>query len=339
MLHAIEQMIFRNLTPLSIRHLPPPDIGRAKGLSAEVYRQLEQEFQAVPPITMHHLDPGLMSGVWSACRETLVAGPDRALKEAVAVAVSGSNRCPYCIQAHTSFLEGADGDASSFGNSIVWAAATGEQARSEVIEPPFPGESAPAIMGTAVVFHYINRMVNMFLDDTLMPVIGKVPLLRESAMRIFSNVVSGRIVALDVPPGKFLTGAPDMALPTEFRWAEGNQHVAGGLLRLAVAAEAAGANIDTGTRKLVFDAVEVWNGDAPGLGKGWLDGAVAILPERNQPQARIALLAAIASWAMDDGEVTAFRRQGGDDRTLLDTAAWGAYLAAKRIAGWMVPPR
>jgi AhpD family alkylhydroperoxidase len=339
MLQAIEQMIFRNLTPLSIRHLPPPDIGRAEGLSAEVYRQLEQEFQTVPPITMHHLDPGLMSGVWSACRETLVAGPERALKERVAVAVSGSNRCPYCVQAHTSFLEGAGGDGSAFDAVGRWAAATGDQARSEAIEAPFSVESAPAAMGTAVMFHYINRMVNLFLDDTMMPVIGKVPLLRGPAMRIFSAVVSGRIAALDVAPGKFLTETPEVALPPEFRWAAGNPYVAGGLQRFAAAAEAAGSNIDDGTRKLLLDAVAVWNGFPPGPGKGWLDGAVAVLPERSRPQARIAFLAAMASWAMDEREVTAFRREGGDGRALLDTAAWGAYLAAKRIAGWLNPPR
>lgn len=42
------------------------------------------------------------------CRETLVAGRvDRAVKEAVAVAVSKTNRCPYCVEAHATMLTAA----------------------------------------------------------------------------------------------------------------------------------------------------------------------------------------------------------------------------------------
>jgi hypothetical protein len=53
----------------------------------------------------------------------------------------------------------------------------------------------------------------------------------------------------------------------------------------------------------------------------------------------MALLAAMASWAVDDSEITAFKRTGLSDRELLDTAAWGAYLAAERIAGWFTSSR
>lgn len=350
MLQTIEQMIFRNLTPLSIRHLPPPDIARASGLSAAVYRQLEQEFQAVPPITLHHLNPQLMAGAWSVCRESLIAGPQRALKEAVAVAVSESNRCPYCVEAHSSMLQGsADGQAMQSREArseggvpvsgiVAWARATGDVSAPLLAAPPFSSLEAPAVMGTVVLFHYINRMVNLFLDSTMMPLIGKVPVLRDQALRIFSSVVSGRITALDVAPGIFLTEAPFMALPEEFRWAASNPHVAGGLLRFAAAAEmAAKGSVDAGVRELVAEKVANWQGGSPEPGKGWLDSAVSGLPESTRPQARIALLAAFASWAADDGEFADFREAGGDDRALLDTAAWGAWLASRRIAGWLSP--
>lgn len=334
MLQAIEQFIFRNLTPLSIRYLPSPDVAGAAGLPAEVYRQLEREFQTVPPITMHHPDPGLMAGVWSACRETLVAGPDRSLKEAVAVAVSESNRCPYCVQAHTSFLEGSGGDAVEYRDVIAWAASTGRREGHPDL-PKLPPASVSAVLGTAVMFQYINRMVNIFLDDTMMPVIGKVPLLGDQALRVFSSVVSGRIATIAVKPGEFLTPEPDITLPEAFSWAKADRQVAGGLLRFTEAARRAGAVIDPEVRELVTRQVSGWVGDVPGLGKAWLESAVAGLPGRRQPQASIALLAAMASWAVDAGEIAEFRKTGGDDKSLLDTAAWGAYVAAERIAGWI----
>ncbi|NTU92664.1 MAG: carboxymuconolactone decarboxylase family protein [Chlorobiaceae bacterium] len=339
MLQAIEQMIFRNVTPLSIRYLAPPGIARAGGLCASVYRQLELEFQTVPPVTMHHLDPELMAGVWSACRETLVAGPGRDLKEAVAIAVSESNRCPYCVQAHTSFLEGSGGEAAENRELMAWAAATGMKAAVSGGVPPVPRALAPAIMGTAVLFHYINRMANLFLDETMMPVIGKVPLLRDPALRFFGSCFSARIASLEVSPGVFLTPEPLEPLPDAFGWALDNREVAGGLRRFAAAASRAGASLDPGVRELAGELVGDWNGEVPGPGKGWLDSAVAGLPEELRPQARVALLAARASWAFDDREVLAFRRVGGDDRALLDTAAWGAYMATQRIAGWFAATR
>ena len=349
MLQAIEQMIFRNLTPLSIRHLPPPDIGKASGLSASVYGQLEQEFQTVPPITMHHLNPSLMAGVWSACRESLIAGPDRALKEAVAVAVSKSNRCPYCVQAHTSMLRGsgdrealraAEGNGSGnepFRDVVAWAAATGKVSTQPPVAP-FSSEQAPAVMATAVLFHYINRMVNIFLDDTMMPIVGKVPVIGDQALKIFSNVVSGRIVTVDVTPGIFLTAAPLTALPDAFSWASGSPDVAGGLLRFASAVNAASStSVDVGVQELVARAIAAWEGENQEPGKEWLSRMVAPLPQQKRPQARMALLAAMASWAVDDAEIAAFKRTGLGDRELLDTAAWGAYMAAERIAGWIGP--
>ena len=347
MLRSIEQFIFRHLTPLSIRWLPAPEIGRASGVAAEVYRQLDEEFMTVPPITLHHLNPRLMAGVWSACRESLVAGPDRAMKELIAVAVSQSNRCPYCVQAHTSMLLGADDrpalDAVSSGECAngelaslaAWASATGRKSSLSATPPPFTARQAAAFMATAVLFHYINRMVNIFLDEAMMPVVGKVPVVGEQAFRIFSSVTSGRIVRIDATPGVFLMETPAMQLPEAFGWATDDPAVAGGLLRFADAVrQAVDASVAPEIQTLVKRRVLEWEGELPGIGKGWLDEAARVLPERSRPQARLALLAAMASWAVDGGEIASCRQAGLDDRALLETAAFGAYLATERIAGW-----
>ncbi|NTU53202.1 MAG: hypothetical protein HGA97_05775 [Chlorobiaceae bacterium] len=347
MLRTLEQFIFRRLTPLSIRHLPQPDITAASGLAAEVYRQLDREFMTVPPVTLHHLNPQLMAGVWSACRESLVAGPNRTLKELIAVAVSQSNRCPYCVQAHTSMLLGADdqeainaterrGTGSGSAAALaVWALATGRKKALASVTPPFTKKEAPAFMATAVLFHYINRMVTIFLDDAMIPLVGKVPVVGEQAFRIFSSVTSGRIVRIEAEAGCFLTESPSMKLPSAFEWALDDPGVSGGLLRLAAAVDDIAGAIDPVVRLLVERQIDSWEGDPPGIGKGWVDAALNELPEKQRPQARFALLAALSTWMVDDGEVKRFRYAGFDDRALLETAAWGAWLAAERIAGWM----
>lgn len=78
----------------------------ADGLVAEVYRQIRRDFGAVAgPLRLHSAAPELLAGAWCACRETLVAGNvPRERKETVAAMVSEINRCPWCIDAHTTML-------------------------------------------------------------------------------------------------------------------------------------------------------------------------------------------------------------------------------------------
>jgi hypothetical protein len=355
-LKSIEKLIFRKITPLSIRFLRSPDLRRSSGLSAQVYRQLENEFQLVPPLTLHSSNPDLMAGVWSACRESLIAGREgRALREAVAAAVSRSNECPYCAEVHASMLSGAGHyfPVPSFSHqenaaateypmvaAVRWAAATGDAFAPVLADPPFSLQEAPQIMATAFFFHYINRMVNVFLDRVMMPVIGRFHLVNGPAAKLFSELIAKRITSLDVRPGCYLTDNPAGPLPAEFHWAEAHPYVAGGLLRFAEAAEAAAAeSVDERVCLLLAEKVQLWNGTTAGQGKTWLEPAVSRLPESNKPQARLALLAAFASWQVDEHTIRDFRNHHDDDRSLLNTVAWGSYLAAKRIAGWLIPPR
>ena len=127
-----------------------------------------------------------------------------------------------------------------------------------------------------------------------------------------------------------------MQLPEAFGWAADDPAVAGGLLRFADAVrQTADASVAPEVQTLVTRRVSEWEGEPPGIGKGWLEEAVLALPEKSRPQARLALLAAMASWSVDGGEIASCRQAGLDDRALLETAAWGAYLATERIAGWV----
>jgi AhpD family alkylhydroperoxidase len=92
-----------------IRYVRPVTARAATGVVAAVYDEVRREFGAlVEPFTLHSPAPAILAGVWRACRATLVTGVvPRAVKEAVAAAVSRANRCPYCVGAHTIMLDGA----------------------------------------------------------------------------------------------------------------------------------------------------------------------------------------------------------------------------------------
>ncbi len=169
----------------TIKYVKPVQYRSATGLTADIYRQMQADFLPVPLLTLHSPVPEVMAGVWSILRETLLAGQvDRALKEAVAATVSKTNACPFCVDAHTAMLHATSnhyaasailrGDYDSIHHEqlhalVQWILANRTANVSGVLQPPFSHDDAPEIIGSAIAFHYINRMVNVFLGDTLLP--------------------------------------------------------------------------------------------------------------------------------------------------------------------------
>lgn len=72
---------------MTIKYVSTVKPASAKGLVGRVYNQIKREFGAVvEPFTVHSSVPELLTGVWSACRETLLVGRvRREVKEAVAL--------------------------------------------------------------------------------------------------------------------------------------------------------------------------------------------------------------------------------------------------------------
>src|SRR6266511_3915587 len=169
----------------TIKYVKPVQYRSATGLTADIYRQMQADFLPVPLLTLHSPVPEVMAGVWSILRETLLAGNvDRSRKAVVAATVSKTNACPFCVDAHTSMLHAtANHDAASailrgdydrihdpqLHALVQWVLAKGTSNANGVLPPPFSPHDAPEIIGTAIAFHYINRMVNLFLGDTLLP--------------------------------------------------------------------------------------------------------------------------------------------------------------------------
>ncbi|MBZ0251777.1 MAG: carboxymuconolactone decarboxylase family protein, partial [Candidatus Methylomirabilis sp.] len=168
------------------RYIEYVEAGAQNGPPKEVYAQIERDFgQVADPIRLHSPVPRVLTGAWAALRETLLAGSvPRAVKEAVAVAVSQTNACSYCADAHGMMLEAAGhrnagdairrGDVASIADARVrdaarWALETRKPGSELLKKPPFSAADLPEIAGTAVVFHYVNRMVSVFLPPSPFP--------------------------------------------------------------------------------------------------------------------------------------------------------------------------
>ncbi|HEY0697362.1 MAG TPA: carboxymuconolactone decarboxylase family protein, partial [Micromonospora sp.] len=90
-----------------IRYVSAVRRGRATGLVARVYKQMEVDFGVLaPPVALHAPAPETIAAAWMLLRETLIVPgvAPRAAKEAVATAVSLGNACPYCATIHNNAL-------------------------------------------------------------------------------------------------------------------------------------------------------------------------------------------------------------------------------------------
>ena len=334
----------------SIQHVRPRQPAADQEFVGELYRQMQSDFMAGPVLTLHSPAPEVMAGVWSILRETLLTGEvERASKEAVAATVSKLNECPFCVDAHTALLH-ATGDhevASAIfrgdfakvrdpqlGALVQWAL-TNQMARQSSA-PPFAEAEAPEILGTAFAFHYVNRMVNVFLGDTtLLPL----PAALMGVTRRVMGATLGKLLVRPLQPGRSLQFVPQARLPEAFSWARPSRTVAGALAGFASVIEEAGRMaLPEPVRCLVQEQVQAWPGAALGMGRRWVEEAVGGLEVAERPAARLALLTALASYQVDPRIIADFQAYEPDDGQLIRATAWASFTAAQRAISWITAP-
>ncbi len=272
-------------TQAQIRHVRPVPFA-GSGPVDDVYRQVARDFgMLAPPMSLHAPSPPVLAAAWVLLRETLVARGSipRGLKEAVAADVSRANECPYCVDIH------------------------GPRAAQVAVVP-----DDPELRAVALTFHYLNRMVNVFLPPSPFPARGQ---------------VAGRLLALLArrprAPGASLTFVPPAPLPTDLSWASPRPPLTEALGRAASAFAAAGArSVPASIRRLVTERLASWDGTPPGL--HWASSAVVDLPSADVALGRFALTVALASYQVIEVPDV-------DDRRLIEVAAWASFAAARRL--------
>lgn len=335
-----------------IRHVGSVSARAATGTVGTVYAEVRREFGAlVEPFTLHSSVPVLLAGAWRACRATLVTGAaSRAVKEAVAAAVSRANRCPYCVDAHTVMLDGAAAHdvaaALAIGHDeairdpamravVAWAAASRRPGSPHLATSPFASRDAPEILGTALLFHYINRPVTVLLGESPLPA---APARWKGGLRRVAGWWFARAMARakSSDPAPLL---PAAELPDDLAWAAASPPVADALARFAAAVEIEGGRVlSSATRRAVTARIEEWRGEDTGLGRKWLAPVLVTLAETDRPAARLALLTALAPHQVDDGVIADFRARAPADAALVAVLAWASLTAARRLMRWVAWP-
>jgi AhpD family alkylhydroperoxidase len=326
-----------------IRYVTPVPPGAAAGLVASVYAQTERDCGLlVPPIALHSPTPATLAAAWIMLRETLLADgtAGRAEKEMVAAAVSAGNACPYCVTVHAAAARGlirglvaaqiAAGRIDAIPDPGLRDLARWARGSSRPRpDPHVPGGSFPELAGVAVTFHYLNRMVNVFLPPSPLP-----PRLPSVMGGAFMRVLASAMLSPSPAAGAALDLLPAASLPAEFSWAAGEPRVAASLARAAAAIEETGDRaVPPQVREFVLDRLNGWDGQPPGPSRAWADVAVAGLAAADRGVGRLALLTALAAYQVCPADVDDLGPR--DDEALIGLTSWASMAAARRIAAWL----
>lgn len=280
---------------MSIKYLKASSSASTDEFVVEIYSQIKRDFGAlVEPFTLHSASPKLLGGVWAACRETELISTvvPRNEKELIASVVSQINRCPYCVDAHTIMLNaGGEHEVSQLlstdaANDIVdprlsalyeWASNTRSPQSPIVLTPPFSLQAAPEIIGMAVLYHYINRMVSLFLSDSPLP-------LNVSWMKASLKRIAGWYFSLAArktkSPGESLKFIPTAPLPDDLLWAEGSPIITKSFAGFSYVVEEAGVALLTAdVRQCVEKFIHSWNGEDPGMSRQWVEAVIEELDD------------------------------------------------------------
>ncbi|MDG4764719.1 carboxymuconolactone decarboxylase family protein [Solwaraspora sp. WMMD406] len=336
-----------------VRHVRPVPEGAATGSVAEVYAQCAQEMRLViPPVLLHSPAPRTLSAFWMLMREPLlvVGRVDRLAKEAVAAGVSVANICPYCVDMHSTgmYALADENDAEAVvadrpddvadprvRELVAWARAA-HLPDDPASRSPYPAAELPELVGVVVAFHYLTRMVNVFLSSFLLP-----PGLHPPARRRLKRAISRRLdpALRDEPtPGRSLPLLPTAVLPPDAAWAAADPNVADAVARAYAAFDAVGRQaVSPQVRDVVENRLSRWRGEETGLSRQWCEDLIDGLPDADRAAARLALLTALASYQVDAEVVDEFRRHHPDDSQLVEVAAWASFLAARQVGRWQVP--
>jgi hypothetical protein len=196
------------------------------------------------------------------------------------------------------------------------------------LEPyPFPREDAPGYLGTALAFHFINRIVSALLTERMLPYNAQ----RFRAVRTLAGRSLARTVRRPALPGEALAllDRPD---PGEAPGWAGGTAVGPAYAALLRAAMAGAGLLDADDQALVEETVWDWDGAHPPLALGGFPD------RRERPGARLALLAALAPYRITDEDVAAWRRPERTDHCLVHLVAYGAFLAVDRIESALQHP-
>lgn len=329
MLIASMGKMMETLAPSSVHLLNPQPPRNAVGLNQQIYEQMRRDFMVAGPFVLHAEVPELLAASWSLVRETLFVGEvPRGEKEIIAWGVSKANQCPFCIDAHYAAVRATSAENRALEN---WALASVNGPGEAHVSPPFDAYTAE-YFGTLAAFHYLNRMVSVFLDEKMMPLPRVLNPVTHSMAKLMmggmiekgANNVSGDSLPLIPDFDDSLSWKPD--------WAQSNSHIQDAVFAWSGTAETVARDrLDDNLRDAVGRCIDNWQGDGYDSIDSSMNLMVDIITPQQLPAAHLALLTAFAPYRVTNAELHKAQASVGSEQNLLALVAWSAQRVTRRI--------
>lgn len=318
----------------SVRFINPPKPSKSTGPSAAIYKQMRRDFMVASPFVLHGSVPDLLAAAWTMVRETLFCGEaSRGEKEIVAWAISDANQCPFCVGAHHAAVRASGATDAALE---AWARSTNT---SNVMPLPV-SENAVEFYGTAIAFHYLNRMVCVFLPDKMMPM----PDMMDGMTNRMASIMMGGMIkkGQQNQPGDSAAIRPDYddSLAWSPTWAEAQPHIRDGLRAWSGLIEgAAMQHLDATLLAQLGEAIDGWHGNTV-QSKVNVEAKIdaAVQSTSNPTAAQLALSTAMRPWEVNAEMVQAAQAGGLSDDEVLVLVSWAAQRAARRVGAWIAQP-
>lgn len=340
----------------AVKYLEVQTLKDSRGKIREINRQINEDLGLAGPMSLSTPSERVHSVRWAVSRESYAASTfvNRRDKELLAATVSQINKCPYCAEGHSAFLRtgGEAGLAPAIADGtwkqledertkslIEWGLSTRKPEAAVVNKPPFTAKEAPEIIGTALEFHTLNRLVDIFLEESPMPEIMRHKWIREIALKMASLTVFREMISKKAVPGSSLKFIEETAVPAKFKWAAPVPAFAKAIAAQQVLLDQIEKEtIPQTSARVLEENLSQWNGEEMPLGRKWLEVAVSQISEKEKPVARLILLTAFSSYTVSEKDIMDFRGVMPSDRELLEVCYWAAAKTSQRIASWLTAP-
>lgn len=341
--------LFETLSLRTMRYVHAIPRHKATGLVAQVYDMIEEDFFINGSLISRSKVPGLMAGIWTAGRESVLVDDhlDRTTKEAMNAVLSQVNDCPYCGDMLISLVHaGGKHDAASFifaeneaqitnttlRKRLTWVKSIATPGTKMDMAVPFTAEELPEAIAALMAMSDINRFSHVVMDGSPVSAPFGLQGVKAAALRLFGGELRATHVK-SLTPGRALPLLLPAPLPIDMQWAILNPRIADALGRwTAVVEHESSGVVSREVQELVAGNLQQWNGELMPISRSWVDSEVKELTGQDRAIARLALVLAKAPYQVDEKLVEDVLSEDRCEERFIRILAWASFSGARRFA-------
>lgn len=345
----LKSELFDRLSVKTMRYVTSIPRRKANGLVKKVYDMIGEDFFINGSLTSHSKVPDLLAGVWTGGRESILVDDhvDRTTKEALTAMVSRLNECAYCGDMLVSLVHAGKKreEAMSIFHSremeledshlqkvLIWTKEVLTYPDGSLEPQPFPMEALPEVIGSILSISHINRFSHIVMDGSpVSPFMGSNQI-KGLSLQMFGNELKST-KRKPLEPDRTVDLLPQMGVPADMQWAEGNPRIARALARWNGAIMRESLKVTTPTlREFVDKNLSEWDGLEMPISRSWVEEETHGLLGHERDLARFALIVAKSAPQIDEGLI---KKVFQNEEQFIRLLAWASFSGARRIA-WQV---